>query len=297
MSPKSIFLGCLLSLLATQLRAQYTETLNSNRPGQSQGAFSVGTGVYQAEIGGFYEKQSHNLLYTDIIGKGLDFNFRAGLWQEQFEVSLSGTYLSQEVTPTAGSASSYKQSGFPIVTLGAKYLVYDPYKNAKEEINLYSYRANHRFKWKILIPAVSLYIGTNYIYKNNNPFLPSSQSGLSPKVAVISQNNWGPFVWVNNIIADQLMTDFPTYALISTLTHSFNSKIAGFVEFQFLKSDIYADDLFRFGGAYLLTKDLQVDVNALVNFKDTPQRLQLGLGVSYRLDRHTVDEEIPGDIE
>ena len=297
MHPKSLLLAFLIIFSVHQLKAQYTETINSNRPGQSQGAFSVGTGVYQAELGGFYEKQSHNLLYTDTQGKGIDFALRAGIWQEQFEVSITGSYLNEEVTPTAGSAPTYSQSGFPILTLGAKYLIYDPYKNPKEEINLYSYRANHRFKWKTLLPAVSLYLGTNYIYKEDNPFLPRSQAGLSPKVALISQNNWGPFVWVNNIIADQLMTDFPTYALISTLTHSFNEKIAAFGEFQFIKSDIYADDLFRFGGAYLLTKDVQVDLNALVNFKDTPQRLQLGLGVSYRFDRHKVDEEIPGDIQ
>ena len=297
MSPKSLLLGILLIFLIPRLQAQYTETLNSNRPGESQGAFSVGTGVYQLEVGGFYEKRSHNLLFTDTKRKGIDFNFRAGLWQEQFEVSISGSYLNEEVTPTAGNASSYKQSGFPILTLGGKYLIYDPYKKPKDEVNLYSYHANHRFKWKTLIPAVSVYLGSNYVYKNNNPFLPSSQAGLSPKVAAISQNNWGPFVWVNNIIADQLMTDFPTYAWISTLTHSFNAKIAGFVEYQLIKSDIYADDLFRFGGAYLLTKDFQIDVNALVNFKDTPQRFQVGLGVSYRLDKHTVDEEIPGDLE
>ena len=62
-----------------------------------------------------------------------------------------------------------------------------------------------------------------------------------------------------------------------------------------LHSDIYADDLFRFGGAYLFTRNFQVDVNALVNFKDTPKRFQVGVGVSYRLDRHRVDEEIPVD--
>lgn len=296
MYPKSLVLGCLL-LFFSQLQAQYTEMINSNRPGQSQGAFSVGRGVYQAEIGGYYEKQAHKYLYTDTKGFGADFLFRAGIFQEQLELNFGGTYLNEEVTPTAGSVSSYKQSGFPIITLGAKFLVYDPYKNQKEEINLYSYHANHRFKWKTLIPAVSIFVGSNYIYSKDNPFLPSSQTGLSPKAAIITQNNWGRFVWVNNIIADQLLTDNPTYAWMSTLTHSFTSKIAGFVEYQFIKSDIYADDLLRFGGAYLLTKNFQIDINALVNFKDTPERLQLGLGVSYRLDKHTVDEEIPGNIE
>jgi hypothetical protein len=290
------YLPVMLALLSVHLlSAQYTETINSNQPGQSQGAFSVGTGVYQAELGGFYNDESHNLRFTETTGMGVDFALRAGFWKEQFEVNLSGTYLYEKVTPTAGNAATYDQSGFPIVTAGVKYLVYDPYKNAKDEVNLYSYHDNHRFKWKTLIPAVSLYAGTNYVYSNNNPFLPSSQTGLSPKVIVITQNNWGPFVWVNNFIADQLMTNYPTYAWITTLTHSFNARVAAFAEYQMLHSDIYADDLFRFGGAYLFTKDIQVDINALVNFKDTPQRFQVGIGVSYRLDKHRVDEEIPVD--
>lgn len=290
------YLPVILALLSVHLlSAQYTETINSNRPGQSQGAFSVGTGVYQAELGGFYNDESHNLRFTETTGMGVDFAFRAGFWKEQFEVNVNGTYLYEKVTPTAGDAPTYNQSGFPIVTAGVKYLVYDPYKNAKDEVNIYSYHANNRFKWKTLIPAVSLYAGTNYVYSDNNPFLPSSQTGLTPKAIVITQNNWGPFVWVNNFIADQLMTDYPTYAWITTLTHSFNARVAVFAEYQLLHSDIYADDLLRFGGAYLLTDDLQVDINALVNFKDTPQRLQVGIGLSYRIDKHRVDEQIPID--
>lgn len=288
------FLPVITALLSVHLlSAQYTETINSNRPGQSQGAFSVGTGVYQAELGGFYNDESHSLRFTETTGMGVDFALRGGFWREQFEVNISGTYLYEEITPTAGNAATYDQSGFPILTGGIKYLVYDPYKNAKDEVNLYSYHANNRFKWRSLIPAVSLYGGANYIYGSDNPFVPSSQTGLSPKAIVITQHNWGSFVWVNNFIADQFLTDYPTYAWITTLTHSFNERIAAFAEYQMLNSDIYADDLFRFGGAYLLTKDLQIDVNALVNFKDTPQRLQVGLGISYRLDKHLVDEQIP----
>lgn len=293
MLPKA-YIPLITALFLSQLLvAQYTETINSNRPGQSQSAFSVGTGVYQLEIGGFYNEESHNLLFTETTGGGLDFALRAGAWREQLEVILNGTYLYEEITPTAGNAASYTQSGFPIVTGGIKYLIYDPYKNAREEVNLYSYHANNRFKWKTLIPAISLYGGINYAYRKDNPFLIRAQQGFSPQFSLILQHNWGRFVWVNNITADQAFREYPTYAWISTLTHSFTSRIAAFAEYQMIDNALYADDLFRFGGAYLLTRNLQVDVNALVNFKDTPERFQLGFGLSYRLDRHRVDEEIP----
>ena len=180
-----------------------------------------------------------------------------------------------------------------MVTIGAKYLLYDPYKNYEEKINLYSYHANRAFKWRTLIPAVSVFSGANYVYEENNPFLPESQSGFTPKAMIITQHNWGRWVWVNNFIYDQFLTDYPTKAWITTMTHSFNPKIAAFAEFQVIMSDIYADDIFRFGGAYLITKDLQVDISALINFKETPKRQQLGLGLSYRLDFHSNDELLP----
>ena len=294
MSVKVIFSLCATLFFTIQeAQSQYTETINSNRPGQSQGAFAVGTGVLQAEVGATMGRESHNLLFTETDNVGAEFQFRYGAVREQLEFNLSGTYLYEKITPTAGNAEAFSHSGFPILTAGVKYLLYDPYKNYKEKINLYSYHANHAFKWRTLIPAVSVFSGANYVYKNNNPFLPESQAGFSPKVVAITQHNWGPWVWVNNFIYDQFLTDYPTKAWITTMTHSFNSKIAAFAEFQVIISDIYADDLLRFGGAYLITKDLQVDINALINFKETPKRRQLGVGLSYRLDFHRNDELLP----
>ena len=46
-------LSILLLFISTCLFSQYTETINSNRPGTSHGAFSVGRDVLQFEIGGF----------------------------------------------------------------------------------------------------------------------------------------------------------------------------------------------------------------------------------------------------
>ena len=41
----------LLFFVSSTLFAQYTDQINSNRPGESIGAFSVGTGVIQFEAG------------------------------------------------------------------------------------------------------------------------------------------------------------------------------------------------------------------------------------------------------
>ena len=41
--------------------AQYTDVINSNRPGSSQSAFSVGTKVLQFELGSYLVKEKRNV--------------------------------------------------------------------------------------------------------------------------------------------------------------------------------------------------------------------------------------------
>ena len=274
--------------------AQYTETINSNRPGESQGAFSVGTGVIQVETGFDIGNDTHSLLKTDTDIVGYNLNLRYGLFFENLELNGLMRYQRNEVAFNSGSAPLDPIAGLETVQLGAKYLIYDPYKYAEDEVNLYSYHANKRFKWKTLIPVVSVYAAGVFDF-TNSPFNTLREDGISPNVALILQHNWGRWVWVNNIILDRVGTEFPTNSWITTLTHSFNQNLAGFAEYQLIDGDLYADYLVRAGAAYLITKDLQVDLGGLINFKDTPTRWNISAGVSYRLDLHKKDEIIGGE--
>ena len=67
-----------------------------------------------------------------------------------------------------------------------------------------------------------------------------------------------------------------------------------FGETQGIKSDFYADNLFRLGGGYLINKDVQLDTAITLNTKNTPSVLSLNFGASYRLDRHK-DKEQPNN--
>ncbi|MFN2262591.1 MAG: transporter, partial [Psychroflexus sp.] len=80
----------------------------------------------------------------------------------------------------------------------------------------------------------------------------------------------GKWVLVSNFIVDKPTTDFPTYAGIFTLTHSIYARTGIFAEFQTYISDYYSDEIVRAGVAFLVNKNLQVDVSGLVNFKDSP---------------------------
>jgi len=279
-------------VLCTAAYGQYTETINSNRPGQSQGAFAVGNGVLQLESGIFYGNDDHNLLNTDTDILGFDFNVRYGFWREALEVNAIVQFQSNTIAFTTGSLSDVEQADFSRLTIGAKYLFYDPYKNAEEEKpNYYSYHDNFKFKWKSLIPAVSVFLGVNYRGEENR-ITPPQLEGISPILLVATQNNWGRWVWVNNFIVEDFTTDFPSQTWISTMTHSFSEKWAAFGEFQLINGDLNSDQIVRLGGAYLFTKDFQIDVSGLLNFKDTPSRNQVALGLSYRFDFHGLDEII-----
>lgn len=273
--------------------AQYTEVINSNRPGVSQSAFSVGTNVLQFEVGPYIINEEHTPLRYEVSGFGVDFSARYGLLLEELELLVQGTYQNDTFEDFRSTIPSENdRSNFKSFTIGAKYLVYDPYKNAEEEKpNLYSWKANQQFKWKSLIPAVAVYAGIN-LDSENNPFTPPDADGISPKIGIATQNNFtGGWVFVTNLILNRLGTDYSEFQYILTLTHSISTQWVVFGETQGIRSDFYADNLFRLGGAYLWTKDFQLDTALTFNTKDTPSVFGVNFGASYRFDFHK-DKEI-----
>ncbi len=305
MSPKSILLLVTISLFGLMASAQYTEKINTNRPGTSQGAFSVGNNVLQLEGGIGFGKEKHAIFDTKTNVFNFDYSVRYGLLIEQLEIRLNGRFRADGVTQTVGAnEQKINRSDFEINTIGAKYLIYDPYKRPKKIDSTYaslkSWKEHHRFKWKTLIPAVSAYAGVNFI-GSDNPFTFPEDQSISPKFVVVTQNNWftsygGDWAFVTNIIIDKVTTENPAFGLIMTATHTINDTWAGFLEYQVQKSDFYSDNIMRIGGAYLFDKDLQFDANLAFNFKDTPSIFTCSFGASYRFDWHTKDEiiEKPG---
>lgn len=295
MNTRLAFLISLFFIPLSQVSAQYTEVINANRPGGSQGAFAVGRDVLQIETGFSLGKEKHRLLNTETNGLGIDYSIRYGVLKEQLELSIMGEYQSNTITYTQFEPSrESKISNFKNNTVGAKYLFYDPYvKRELKGPNLYSWRANNVFQWRDLIPAISVYLGANLDVSDDNPFVPDDGSKVSPKFVLSTQNNWlGGWVFVTNIIVDRVTTSFPTYGYILTLTHATNQNFSVFIENQGIKSDFYSDQLIRGGAAALITQDLQVDLSLTYGFKDTPSILYGRVGLAYRFDLHAEDDFI-----
>jgi hypothetical protein len=261
---------------------QHTDQINSNRPGETMSAFSVGKSVFQAEMGIYGIKEKHDILHYDARGFGADVVLRWGLFLEKLELVADLQYQSEQFTKNLNIT---QRSALKQTVLGAKYLIYDPFKNYEEKVNVYSWKANHKFKWHQLIPAVSVFAGANLTF-SDNPYSFSPEASISPKVILITQNHLGDGKWVfvTNIIADYITTDFPSYGYAITMTRGFNDKWSGFVENQGFKSDFYSDAIVRGGAAYLVNKDLQIDASISTSLKNTPSILYGGIGISWRYD-------------
>jgi hypothetical protein len=287
-------LPVLLALIPVSTYGQYTDLINTNRPGGSQGAFSVGTRVLQFETGVSFGQEKHELLVTETDGFNWDYSVRYGVWREELEISLMGSLQSNKVIDSRGATPfEIKQTNFRSNVLGAKYLVYDPYRKRElEGPNLYSWKANNTFQWKDLVPAVAVYAGANFD-NADNPFTPEDDFSISPKVVISTQNNFvSGFVLVTNLIADRITTEDPTYGYVVTLTYATNRFFSVFLENQGFKSDFYSDQLLRAGAAAMINPNLHFDLSGTVNFKDTPSLWYLRAGVAYRIDMHNKDEFI-----
>jgi hypothetical protein len=287
------------ALLPTLLSAQYTDVINSNRPGRAVSAYAVGKGVVQTEVGLFYEQQDNVDLNSDSNIFGTDYALRYGLLFEQLEINLEGSFMKQNITyPDFGIEG--KLTNFSRNRLGLKYLVYDPYKNPeRNKPNLYSWRANNVFQWKNLIPAVSVYGGANFLF-GDNPFYPGDPS-LSYRGGVNTQSRLSPrVVLISNIAYDRIGTDFPEWRYALSVTHAFRDpRWSIFVEGQGISGDRYSDVILRTGVARLINSDFQADFHLGSGFKNSPSRIFAVLGFSYRLDFHkdevkAIDEQRAG---
>lgn len=282
MISKIIFSSALF-LCSNLAFSQFTDEINCNRPGESMGAFSVGKTVIQVEGGMSHINTKHKNLKYKTSGMFGDMALRYGAFLEQLEFVGNITYQMDKFSNPVGDV---KRNGFKNLTLGAKYLLFDPYMAfGEDKPNLYSWKANHSFKWKSLIPVVSIYAGANFDVKNEFLYRDEPQNTISPKVMLITQNNFAKgVVLVTNIFADRIATDNKSYGFIATITKGFNENWSGFFENKFIKNDYYSDGIITAGAAYLFDKTLQFDASISKNVKYTPSVFYFGIGAAWRYD-------------
>lgn len=218
-------LSCLFFLLGySSAYSQYTDVINSNKPGFSESPYSVGRGIYQFEGNLFLRNTSIEPTFSIPQSFGFDMLFRTSLLSEKLELNAQVSYQRDKIAFKNIFTSSYFSTGFQKITIGAKYLVFQKeYKDKSKEVR--SWKKRHAFDRNRLIPSVAIYAGVNTdmvndIYKTGN---------MSPKIGILLQNNLSnDFNIITNLYYDKIGTDFSEFSYIITATQNFSDKWSGF---------------------------------------------------------------------
>jgi len=282
------FIYIIFSFFSLSVVSQYTEVINSKRPGYSESPYTIGTGVYQIETGVFYHHNNLAQHFTNRRSIGSDLFLRAGLFSEKLEFSANFKYQFDQVYKNVVASTSFSRRGFSEFTAGAKYMIYMPkYKDMSKEIR--SWKKKYAYDWKRLIPGVGIYAGLNTNLLSKDYKLPQ----ISPKAGILLQNDFDEWTTlVTNIYGDYLtLKEERLYGLVTTLTYSITPRFSIFGEYKG-EYTRYTKN-FRAGGgfAFLANKDLQIGINAFSDLQLKELNLVGAIGLSWRLDRHK-DKEI-----
>jgi hypothetical protein len=286
--PKTSYFLSFTLLFCGSSWAQFTDVINSNRPGQSMAAFSVGKTIIQAEMGLDASRESYAKNEYEVAAMGGDLVLRYGAIFEQLEFYGSINYKKETYTDLLNQRGQ-KHSGIQTVQVGAKFMVYDPMMNYEKKINKYSWKANHKFDWRQFIPAIAVYGGLtiNNDAKFYRPFLPpieqKNTTGL--KGMVLTQNQFGRFALITNFgISNYGVANYESTDYVISLTRGINDRWSILLENQGMNSKIYRNTLFRAGGAYLLAENLQVDAALASSITNEPAFVVANIGCSWRFD-------------
>jgi hypothetical protein len=276
------FFFLLFLLHFSTIYSQYTEVINSNKPGFSQSPYSVGTGVYQFESNFFLRNTSVEPTFSIPQSFGFDMLFRTSFLIEKLELNAQISYQRDKVAFKNVFTSDYFSTGFREFTIGAKYLLFQPtYKDKSKEIK--SWKRKMAFDWNRLAPSIAIYAGLNTDFVNDM----YKTGSISPKLGVLFQQNLSPdFNLISNFFYDKIGTNFFEYSFIVTATYTFSDQWSTFFENQTVFQKLQNNTNIGTGLAYLYNKNLQINTSARFLLEGKSQGFYAGLGLSYRIDKH-----------
>lgn len=272
---KFLFVFFLFGIASIQ--AQYTDIINSNKPGFSEGPYGVGMGVYQFESDIFFKNTSVKPTFSQPESFGVDLLFRTSFFLEKLELNTQLTYQTDKIVSQNGVSS-----GLSKFIIGAKYLLFQPeYTDKTKEIK--SWKRRNAFDRKRLIPSVGAYFGVNTDFLNTN----YKTSYITPKIGFLFQHNLtNDFNVITNIYYDKIGTSFSEFSYIITATQNLSYSWSGFLETQRIFQESQNDINLGIGAVYLFSKDFQANASVRSIKEGGFQGVYGSLGISYRIDKH-----------
>ncbi|WP_439132677.1 transporter [Polaribacter sp.] len=266
----------------SSIYSQYTEVINSNKPGFSESPYSVGTGVYQLETNIFFRDTQIDPTFSRPESLGFDLLFRTSFFLEKLELNVQVTQQKDKIAFKNIFTSHYFESNISRLNVSAKYLLYQPkYKDKSKEIR--SWKKRFAFDKRRLIPSVAIYAGANTDFVGDY----YKTGTISPKLGLLLQHNLtNKFNIITNVFYDKIGTDFSEISYIVTGTYNFSNKWSTFIENQMQFQEFQNNINFGTGLAFLYNNNLQLNASGRILTEGSTPGYYASFGVSYRVNTH-----------
>ena len=285
---------------------QYTEIINSKRPGLAESPYGVGTHVLQIESGFFYRAVPTPIKMLDSYGSRWFVRYGALSEKLEFNLSIIAKYnyqsslendlfhmnSVQEFTnkPLVISDKPLRSEG---VHVGVKYLLYQQkYTDKSKEIR--SWKRRMAFDTKRLIPSVGLGLQAHIPQIDSKP----ERGDIRFDGAVLLQQDFSDrWILLTNFIVGDIKGADPFVAYLLSSTYAFSDRWSYFIENKgTYRKNRPTEFQWGTGLAFLCTKNLQLDVSASNTLFENNPFVYGAVGISWRLDWHRdkiIRKEVP----
>lgn len=252
-----IVIGIVLITMTITVRSQSIElpTMTADRPGFATSPFLVCPNHFQIETGSAYEKASGNHTIQELILFNT-FLARYGI-NKILEVRLQSDFAKVKT-------DSVNRVGFNLMTAGAKLLIY---------------------KGKGIIPMTSLMVNLTFPFSNDEFFKPESPM---PSFYLLMQND----ITDKFIISYNFGMDFidgvsvPIEFAAICFEYDFTQNLITYIEsYNWFATGALPKNFIDVGGAYLITKNIQLDLSVSLSLQDFAHYFLINGGVAWRITR------------
>ncbi|MDA8594921.1 transporter [Flavobacteriaceae bacterium] len=286
-----LLITCLL-LLSSLGHAQYTEVINSNRPGFNDSPYAVGTDVYQFELSstGAYREELYTFNNAFSWGNSLDFHM--GLLSQKLELHLQIDDTQTWLYESSIFGNNLETGNLASLYAGFKFLLFQvPLKDPDLEIR--SWKKKTSFDRRRLIPSIGLELGwsTPIYHKDPKDYIGTTfeyeeihlKAQSSPVVKVMTQNNLSDR-WT--LLMNLAYENHKLGAISLGSYYVISDKWATFVDY---KGQFDADEnlqLWQGGFAHLINQNTQLNIGFGSNFNWSNEAFYANIGLSWRVDKH-----------
>lgn len=252
-----IVIGIVLITITITVRSQSIElpTMTADRPGFATSPNLVYPKHFQIETGSAYERASGDHTIEELILFNT-FLARYGI-NKIFEARLQADFAHVKT-------DSVNKMGFSLITAGAKLMIY---------------------KGKGIIPMTSFMVDLTFPFSNDKFFKPESPM---PSFFLLMQND----ITENFNISYNFGMDFidgysvPIEFAAICFEYDFTQNLITFIEsYNWFATGELPKNFIDVGCAYLITKNIQLDLSASMSLQDFKNYYMINGGVSWGITR------------